>query len=99
VFFINLPLAAVVLAVLLLKIPGDRESNHRVRVDWWGAFSISIGLAGINYGLIGWSKAGISDLGVLTQLLAGVSALILFVVIQRRVAQPLLPWISSSRAR
>ena len=91
VFFINLPLAAVVLAVLLVKIPRDRKSDHQVRVDWWGALSISIGLAGINYGLIGWSKAGIIDLSVLTQLLVGGAALILFVVIQRRVQQPLLP--------
>jgi len=91
VFFINLPLAGIVLTVLRLKISADRKSNHPVRVDWRGALSVTIGLAGLNHGLIQWSKTGLGDRAVLASLLVGGSSLILFIVIQRRVNQPLLP--------
>ena len=91
VFFINLPLAAITLAVLLLKIPTDRTPTHRVRVDWWGALCVSVGLAGLTHGLIQWSQASLDDRAVPVTLLAGAFALIVFVVIQRNVRHPLLP--------
>jgi EmrB/QacA subfamily drug resistance transporter len=91
VFFINLPLAGIVLTVLLLKIPADRNPNRPVRVDWPGALSVTIGLAALNHGFIQWSKTGLSDRAVVASLLVGALSLVLFVVIQLRVNQPLLP--------
>lgn len=91
VFFINLPLAAITLLLLLLKIPGDQAPRHRVRVDWWGALSVSAGMAGLTHGLIQWPQASLDERAVPVTLLAGVLALIVFVFIQRNVREPLLP--------
>jgi EmrB/QacA subfamily drug resistance transporter len=91
VFFINLPLAAIALAVAFIKIPPNRKPTGAGRVDWWGALCITIGLAALNHGLIEWSKTGISDPMVAVALLVGVVALVLFIVIQLRVSHPILP--------
>jgi EmrB/QacA subfamily drug resistance transporter len=91
VFFMNIPLAAITLLLLLLKIPVDQAPRHRVCIDWWGALSVSAGMAGLTYGLIQWSQAGLDDRVVPVTVLAGALALIVFVVIQRNVRQPLLP--------
>lgn len=91
VFFINLPLTAIALTVLVLKVPPDQKPDPRKRVDWWGALAVVIGLAALNHGLIQWSKFGLGHRGVMAALLIGVIALVLFVVIQKRSLQPLLP--------
>lgn len=91
VFFINLPLAAVALAMLAWKVPGD-AGKRQGRVDWWGAVSISIGLAALNYGFVQLSNAARAGYGaVLPSMTLGVLALVAFVVIQRQAPQPLLP--------
>ena len=91
VFFINLPLAAIALTVLMLKIPADAKPTEPKRVDGWGALSVTIGLAGFNYGLIQWSKTSFNDPAVYGPLLIGVVSLGVFVFLQQRVEQPLLP--------
>ncbi len=91
VFFINLPLAGIALAVLLAKVPAGQKADRLKRVDWWGALAVVTGLAALNHGLIQWSKFGLSHRGVVAALLVGVISLVWFVVIQRRSKQPLLP--------
>jgi EmrB/QacA subfamily drug resistance transporter len=99
VFFINLPLAAIALLVVWIRIPADRGVTGARRIDWGGAASITVGLAGLTHGLIQWSKSGLSDAAVAVPLFGGVVALAVFVVLQRRVSQPLLPFdIFRSRA-
>lgn len=91
VFFINLPLTAIVLTILLLKVPADRKADPGKRIDWWGALAVVVGLAALNHGLIEGSKHGLGQRGVQVALVAGVVSLLLFVVIQQRTTQPLLP--------
>jgi EmrB/QacA subfamily drug resistance transporter len=91
VFFINLPLAAAAVAVLLSKVPADDAAKQDQRVDWWGAAAISIGLASFNYGLIQSPRTGLSDHRILALLLIGAVMLGLFVVIESVVSRPLLP--------
>jgi EmrB/QacA subfamily drug resistance transporter len=91
VFFINLPLAAAAVVVLFARVPADPKPSRTGRVDGWGAFTITIGLAGINYGLVQWSKSGVHDARVLPALITGLASLVVFVVLQQRLAQPLLP--------
>ncbi len=92
VFFINLPLSAVALGILLVKIPADKKPARPVPVDWWGAITVTLGLGGLTHGLIQWSKPGGADAWVVTALVVGVASLIAFVVIQRTVRHPLLPF-------
>ena len=91
VFFVNLPLAAIALAVLALRIPAERAAGHRSRVDWWGAVAVATGLAALNHGLIQGARRGLGNPGILAWLLLGAGLLVLFVLLQRRVTRPLLP--------
>src|SRR5947209_4679998 len=50
-FFINLPIAIVVMAISLWRIPESR-SNSAARIDWFGALFATLALGGLVYGLL-----------------------------------------------
>ncbi|MDQ3805538.1 MAG: MFS transporter, partial [Acidobacteriota bacterium] len=52
IFFINLPLAAVVLAVTWWRVPESRDERARGGLDWPGAALAVLGLGGVVYALI-----------------------------------------------
>src|SRR5207248_1502100 len=52
VFFINLPLAAIVLVISFSHVPESRDENQNERLDWIGAALATIGLGAIVYGLV-----------------------------------------------
>jgi EmrB/QacA subfamily drug resistance transporter len=90
VFFINLPLALVVILISLRHVAEntDRESS---RVDWFGAILAALGLAALVYGLIESAQVGFNDRSVIMALAAGVVVLILFFFVESRLSQPMLP--------
>jgi EmrB/QacA subfamily drug resistance transporter len=91
VFFINLPLAVAVLAISARHMPESMAPGPRPKLDLRGALCISGALAGITYGLIGASSSGWGSAPVLIPLLAGLALLALFVVVEAREAEPMLP--------
>src|ERR1700730_13759461 len=50
-FFINIPLAAAVIAISLRRIPESRNAAAK-HVDWLGALVATVGLGGVVYGLV-----------------------------------------------
>ena len=90
VFFINLPLALVVILISLRHVAEntDKESS---RVDWLGAILAALGLGALVYGLIESSQVGFNDRSVIMALAAGVVVLILFLFVESRLSQPMLP--------
>ena len=56
-FFINVPLAAAVIAISVWRIPESR-SDSTTNVDWAGALLASLGLSGLVYGFIESSNLG-----------------------------------------
>src|SRR2546421_1606817 len=64
VFFINLPLALVVILISFRHVAEntDRESS---RVDWLGAILPALGLGALVYGLIESARVGFNDLSVI----------------------------------
>jgi len=50
VFFINLPIAAIVLAVLLLRVPESQDESASPALDGWGALLATLGLGGVVFG-------------------------------------------------
>src|SRR5262249_42316933 len=56
-FFINLPLAAAVLAISLWHVPESRNAEAK-HLDWPGAVLVTLGLSGVVYGLIESSNRG-----------------------------------------
>lgn len=90
IFFINLPLALIVLALVLLHVPESRDEESR-GLDWIGAALATVSLGAIVYGLIESSRRGFSDLAIIVSLTGGVLMTILFVAIEARKQNPMLP--------
>ena len=92
VFFINIPLAAIVLIVLFWRVPESRsEVEARQGLDWWGALLATLGLGGIVYGLIESNDLGLSNTLVIAALVGGIVALLLFILVEARSRSPMMP--------
>src|SRR2546427_421954 len=87
VFLVNLPLAAVVIAVALRHVPESRDPEAGRRLDVPGAVLGSLGLAGLTYGSIAAGKEGGNPMVVATGA-AGVLALVGFVLVGRQSPCP-----------
>jgi EmrB/QacA subfamily drug resistance transporter len=90
VFFINPPLAALVLAITFWQVPESRDESTTGGMDWLGALLITIGLGGVVFGLIEWPRAGAGP-AVPAAFVSGCGALIAFVLIESRATAPMLP--------
>jgi EmrB/QacA subfamily drug resistance transporter len=91
VFFMNLPLAALVLLIAFWRVPESRDEQAAGELDWPGAALATLGLGGLVYGLIEWGTIGLGQPLVLGALAVGVLGLILFVPVEARAANPMLP--------
>ena len=91
VFFINLPLAVIVVAITARHVPETKAPGPVPRLDWRGAACISGALAGITYGLIAASSDGWGSASVLLPLAVGLGLLGLFVLVEAREPEPMLP--------
>lgn len=90
VFFLNLPMAMVVIAVCFLRVPESHdESEANSSLDWLGATLATLGLGGVVFALIEWGHGAIL---VALAALVGVLALAALFVAEKRVAAPMLPF-------
>jgi EmrB/QacA subfamily drug resistance transporter len=90
-FFLNVPLALVVLVLTFRYVPESRNDASPKRIDGWGAALAAVALGGLVYALIGSQTAGWANRRVLAALLIGVSALAVFFVVESRQPAPILP--------
>ena len=98
VFFINVPLAAALIAISLWHVPESRTASTE-DVDWRGALAATVSLAGLVYGFIESTTLGWSHPLILGSLIVGFSSLVLFIFIERRVIAPMVPlWLFTSRS-
>jgi EmrB/QacA subfamily drug resistance transporter len=93
VFFINVPIAVIVLIVLFWRVPESRNEAlaEHPQLDWWGAFLATLGLGGIVFGLIESNNLGLGNGLVLLPLGIGIAALIAFLLVEARSRSPMLP--------
>lgn len=92
IFFINAPLAIVVIAILFWCVPESRdEQASRLKLDWWGALLATIGLGTIVYGLIESANLGLGHPTVLVALAVGVVGLIAFVLVEAGSQTAMMP--------
>ncbi len=91
IFVINLPIAALVIAVALRHVPESRDVKATGRIDITGGALVTFGLIGLTYGLIDGPSAGWSSPAPLSALIGGVVLLAAFVAWERRAAEPVLP--------
>lgn len=90
VFLINLPIAVAVIVLSHRYIPESRDEQATGRVDVPGAVLASLGLGGLIFGLTEGPAAGWTPL-VIAITAAGGLLLALFVLVERRTPEPLLP--------
>src|SRR5947209_2971182 len=90
VFFINLPLAAAVIAISVWRIPESRSASAG-RIDWFGALVATAGLGGLIVGFIESVILGWRNPLVFGSLIVGLGCLIAFVFVQANVTSPMLP--------
>jgi EmrB/QacA subfamily drug resistance transporter len=90
VFWFNVPLgvAGTLWAAAVLEERVRPEQDHRF--DWWGTATFVAGLTGLTYGISRGGIVGWDDGLTLGALAVAVVLLPLFLVIERRVASPML---------
>jgi EmrB/QacA subfamily drug resistance transporter len=89
-FFINVPLAAAVIAISLWRIPESHGASGG-RVDWLGALFATVGLGGLVTGFIESANLGWRSPVVLGSLAGGLAGLGVFFLVERRERSPMLP--------
>jgi len=90
VFLINLPLAALVVLVTVLRVPESRDQTSPRGLDIFGAVLTVLGLGSLTFGLTGLGNRGATPDAVVS-ICVGVLALAAFVVVERRSRHPLVP--------
>ena len=94
VFFINLPLAGVVILLSLWRVPESRNEAASKSLDWQGAMLATFGLGAITYALVNGSAGLAATSGHETLAwglgLAGVGALLCFLFVEARSAAPMV---------
>ncbi len=88
-FFLNLPIGIVLMAAAPRHLPEtERRSGH---FDLAGAVTSTLGMGALVYGIERAGGAGWTDPVTLASLTSGVLLLTVFVLRERRAAQPILP--------
>jgi EmrB/QacA subfamily drug resistance transporter len=90
-FFLNVPLAILVVGLSLRFMDESRDPARTGRIDWAGAVLAVAGLCGLVFGLLEAPPLGAGHPLVAGALGAGAAALGLFVVVERRAVNPMLP--------
>src|SRR5207249_6984913 len=70
VFFLNVPLAAIVIALSARFMTESRDASRTSRIDWTGAALAVVGLGGIVFALLEWPRLGASRSLVFTTMAA-----------------------------
>jgi EmrB/QacA subfamily drug resistance transporter len=91
VFFINLPIALVVLLLLWWRVPESRGELAEGRLDASGAALVTLGLGGLAYGLTETPALGAGDPRVLASLVLGLVSLVAFIAVEKRAKSPMVP--------
>jgi EmrB/QacA subfamily drug resistance transporter len=91
VFFLNAPLAVVVLVLSLRFMSESHDPSRTTTIDLGGAALAVLGLGGIVFGLLEWPPLGASHPLVLGALAIGVLSLLGLLIVERRVPNPMLP--------
>ena len=92
VFFINLPLALIAIAITLRHVPESRDEASARTPDVTGGITAALGLGGIVFALIEGPARGWDQPLVVIGGVVGVVALIGFLVIEARAAHPMMPF-------
>jgi len=91
VFFVNLPIGMLALAVIGRLLPNIKGRRRDIRIDYLGVITLTLGLMPILVGLTVAETSQWSDPAVWGSIAAGVVFLAVFVMVEARTAEPIIP--------
>jgi EmrB/QacA subfamily drug resistance transporter len=91
IFFINVPVAAVVIAMSARHVPESHDPGVTGKIDYSGALAGVVFLSGITFAFIQAPALGWTSPVVLAMAVAGVAGLVAFLVREYRASMPMLP--------
>jgi EmrB/QacA subfamily drug resistance transporter len=91
VFFVNLPIGMLALAVIGRLLPNIKGRRRDIRIDYLGVITLTLGLMPILVGLTVAETSQWSDPAVWGSIAAGVVFLAVFVMVEARAAEPIIP--------
>jgi len=91
IFLVNLPIGVAVYALCVALLPAHRGDRPAVRLDVAGAVSVTAALMLAVYGVVNGNEAGWGSPQTLALLGAAVLLFVVFLVLESRVRDPLVP--------
>ncbi len=82
VFFVNVPIAMVVIALVIWRIPETGAQQTGAPLDWAGSLFATLSLGGVTFAFV--------ESNVIAGLI-GLVALVIFVIVEARSKMPMLP--------
>jgi EmrB/QacA subfamily drug resistance transporter len=90
VFFLNIPLAIIVLIIAFWKVPESRNEQSSGHIDWWGTLLVTLGLGLVVYSLIEAGSSGFGNPTILAGLIIGMIALVSFFFVEAHSPAPIV---------
>jgi EmrB/QacA subfamily drug resistance transporter len=91
VFFVNLPIGLIALFVIARLLPNIKGRRRNIKIDYLGVVTLVLGLVPILVGLTLAESSQWSDPSVWGSIVAGVVFLVVFIVVESRAAEPIIP--------
>jgi MFS family permease len=91
IFFVNLPIGLISLAVVARVLPSIRRPHGRLNLDWLGSLVFVAGMIPLLVGLTNKQSAEWTDPQVGGLVAIGLALLAVFLFIERRVKEPIVP--------
>jgi EmrB/QacA subfamily drug resistance transporter len=91
IFLVNIPIGIAVFVACLYLLPQDQEAEQRPRLDIAGAVTVTLSLLLAVYAIVNGNEKGWTSGQTLGLLGAALALMVSFLVIESRVADPLVP--------
>ena len=91
VFYINLPFGAVAMALIATALRDEPRSERRPVIDYRGLMLFAAGISALLYGVSVGGMHSFATAGAVVPLALSVFALVAFVSVERRAAEPIIP--------
>ena len=88
-FFFNVPIG-VVLVFASMRYLHETE-RHEAKIDFWGAITSWAGMSLLVFGLVNAAEHGWQETATVASVIGGILLVVIFVQVEKRVAQPLIP--------
>ena len=91
IFFINIPFGVITLLMLLTNVKESEEKADRGQLDFAGAITIALALALLTFGFLRIPALGMQNLQSSGALAVGLILLLLFIRIEYKYENPMMP--------